>query len=151
MNGMMVRAIFLILSLMLFSCGAIQGIKSHPNLRFVDLTLAKGVNDQAVPAAPINSSTTFSPKDEGVIAFLKLQNLSGKHTLKWDWYSPDSTLYYSTGNYSIQSADGKIFKEIAAWHRISIRGEKAATLTGGWVVNVFLDNELVVSRKFTLE
>jgi hypothetical protein len=117
----------------------------------VDLTLAKGVNDQTVPAAPINSSITFSPKDEEIVAFLKIQNLWGKHTLKWDWYSPDSSLYYSTGNHSIQSADGKFFKELAAWHRISIRGEKAAKFMGVWVVNVFLDNELVASRKFRLE
>ena len=151
MTRMMVSAIFLILFLILSSCSSIHGIKYPPNFKFVDLTFAKGVNDQTVPAAPINSSLTFSPKDEEVVAFLKLQNLWGKHILKWDWYSPDSTLYYSTGNYSIQSADGKYFKEIAAWHRISIRGEKAANLIGVWVVNIFLDNALVASRKFKLE
>ena len=151
MIRMRVSGIFLIFSLILFSCSTTQEIKRPPNFRFVDLTLARGVNDKTVTAFPENPSITFSTKDEEVVAFLKLQNLWGKHTLKWDWYAPDSNLYSSTGNYSIQSADGKFFKEIAAWHRLSIRGEKAEDLTGIWVVNIFLDNELIASRKFKLE
>jgi len=73
------------------------------------------------------------------------------HTLKWGWFDPDGNLYYSTGDYTIKSAEGKYLKEVTSWHKLSIRGEEAEKLIGDWTLNIFLDKEVVALRKFRID
>jgi hypothetical protein len=141
----------LIFLLFLFSCASTQEIKRPPAFRFVDISLSKAVEDQTSIAVPKNPTTIFSPKDPEVVAFLKLENLWGVHTLKWNWIDPDGNLYYSTGDYTIKSADGKYLKEVTTWHKLSIRGQQAGKLIGDWTLNIFLDKEVVAVRNFTID
>ena len=139
-----------ILSLLLFSCASTQKIKKPPAFRLVDVSLSKGVDDHDPIASPENPATIFSPRDAEVVAFLTLKNVWGVHTLKWDWFDPSGNLYYSTGDYTIESAEGKYLKEVATWHKLSIRGEQAGELLGDWTLNVYLDKDLVAVKKFTI-
>jgi len=139
-----------ILCLILSSCASIQEIKKPPAFRLVDVSLSKGVDDNAPIASPKDPASIFSPRDAEVVAFLTLKNVWGVHTLKWDWFDPKGNLYYSTGDYTIKSAEGKYLKEVTAWHKLSIRGEQAGKLLGDWTLNVYLDKEIVAVRKFTI-
>jgi hypothetical protein len=144
-------SVFLALSLFLLSCSSTRAIRKPPALRFVGMTLSKEIEVETFNAIPKDPTTIFSPKDREVVAFLKLENLWGVHTVRWDWFEPNGNLYYSTGDYPIKSAEGKYSKEVTTWHKLSIRGDEAENLRGEWTVKVFFDKEVLASRNFKIE
>jgi hypothetical protein len=144
-------SIFLILPLLVFSCSSTKEIKKPPQLTFDYPVLSKAIQYEGTRGVPVNPTAIFSTDDTEAIASLKLKNLSGKHTLRWDWYDPNSKLYYSTGNSPIKVSKGKYRKEATAWHKISIRGEKAAHNPGDWKVRVYLDKEFIASKDFKIQ
>ncbi len=81
--------------------------------------------------------------------WVKLKDIEGNHTLRWDWLSPDKNIYLKTQDFEI-NLDTKKHNLNTSVHRIGIRGEKAEKLTGEWQVNVYLDNYLIASRHFNL-
>ena len=141
----------LVFSLFLLSCSSTREIRRPPALRFVDMTLSKEIEVETFKAVPKNPTTIFSPKDPEVFAFLKLENLWGMHTLRWDWFEPDGNLYYSTGDYPIKSSDGKYLREVTTWHKLSIRGQEAGNRMGDWTVKILFDKEVLASRNFRVE
>ncbi len=151
MNKRRALSVLLIFCLFLFSCASTQETKRPPAFRVADITLSKSVEDLTSTASPKNPAIVFSPKDPEVFAFLKLQNLWGMHTVKWDWIDPEGRLYYSTGNYTIQSAEGQYLKEVNTWHKLTIRGDKAEKLPGQWTLNISVDKDLVAVRKFRID
>jgi hypothetical protein len=144
-------SIFLILSLSVFSCSSTKEIKKPPQLTYDYPVLSKAIKYEGNQGIPVNPTATFSTDDTEAIASVKLKNLSEKHTLRWDWYDPDGKLYYSTGNSPIKVSSGRYLREATAWHKISIRGEKAARTPGDWKVNVYLDNEFIASKGFKIQ
>jgi hypothetical protein len=137
--------------LFLFSCASTQEIKRQPDFKVAGITLSRAVEDGTSAAAPKDPATIFSPKDPEVLAFLKIKNLWGAHILKWNWIDPEGRLYYSTGDYTIQCAEGKYLKEVTTWHKLSIRGDKAERLLGNWTLNIYLDKDLVAVRNFRID
>jgi hypothetical protein len=144
-------SVVVISCLFFFSCASTREIKVLPAFRVADITLSKAVEDRTSNASPQNPAIVFSPKDPEVFAFLKLQNLWGMHTVKWDWIDPEGRLYYSTGNYTIKSAEGQYLKEVNTWHKLTIRGDKAEKLPGQWTLNIHVDKDLVAVRKFRID
>jgi hypothetical protein len=57
-----------------------------------------------------------------VIASLRLKNLSGTHSLRFDWHDPKGQLYSTTGNRPIEASKGTYVKELTAWHDIALKG-----------------------------
>ena len=151
MNRLRVPSIILILLLFTFACSSTKVVRKRPQLGFEDSILSKGIDCKGTKGIPLKPTTTFSTEDAEVIASLKLRNLSGRHTLRWDWYSPDGNLYHSTGNYPIEPSTGKYVAEATSWHRLSVRGETAANYPGDWKVNIYLDRDLIASRIFKIE
>ena len=150
MNKLKAASIFLLLPFFIFACGSTKEVKKPPRLAFEEPILSKGIDYKGNKGIPINPTTTFSAEDPKVIASLNLENLSGKHTIRWDWHDPNGNLYHSTGNYPIESSKGKYIKDATAWHRVSIRGEKAADYPGDWKVNIYLDKEFIASKMFKI-
>lgn len=141
----------LVFSLFLLSCSSTREIRKPPSLKFVDLTLSKEVAVEPFNAVPKNLTAIFCPQDPEVVAFLKLENLWGVHTLRWDWFEPGGNLYYSTGDFPIKSSDGKYLREVTTWHKLAIRGEEAGNLMGDWTVKILFDKEVLASRNFRIE
>jgi len=100
---------------------------------------------------PENITDTFTSDNSEIIASVKLINLSGRHNIKWDWIAPDNSLYYSTGNKSINAPGGKYLKEVTALHRLGIRGKRVAAYPGAWKVNIYLDDKNIATAFFKLE
>jgi len=150
MNKARAAFIFLILPLFVFACASTKEIKQPPQLDFEDPILSKGLYHKGTSGIPVDRTATFSTQDPEVIASLKLKNLSGSHTLRWDWYDPNGNLYSSTGNYPIEASKGKYLREATAWHKLSVRGETAARHPGDWKVNVYLDKEFIASKSFEI-
>ena len=95
MNRIKEAFIFLILPLFVFACASTKGIKKPPQLNFEEPILSKGLYHKGTSGIPVDRTTTFSTEDPEVVASLRLKNVSGKHTLRWDWYDPNGNLYSS--------------------------------------------------------
>lgn len=132
------------------SCTQTKEIRKQPDIKFVRLTLSKKIDDTGVTAKSIDASTIYSTADKEVIALLQLENLSGKHDVRWEWYSPDGKLYYSTGNAVAKASEKSFIRDVTIWHRLSIAGEKAADFIGKWETHVFLDDERIDTQYFHL-
>ncbi len=143
--------IFLFLLLLIFACTSTKEIKKPPQFTFEDPMLSKGMYHKGTSGIPVDRTTTFSTDDTKVIASLRLKNLSGRHTLRWDWYDPNGNLYHSTGNYPIETSKEKYLRDATAWHKLSIRGERAAHYPGAWRVNIYLDKEFITSKSFEIK
>lgn len=151
MNRIKEALIFLILPLLIFACSSTKVVIKPPQLTFDDPILSKGIEDKGTKGIPLNPTAVFSTQDPKVIASLKLKNLSGRHTLRYDWYDPNGNLYYSTGNRPIEAPREKYLREATAWHSLSIHGEKAEKNPGHWKVRFYLDKEFIASKRFTIE
>lgn len=154
MNKIRILFIFTIPALLLFACSSAMEVKREkrlPFFRFADATLSKGIDVKGTTATPLNPATVFSQEDPEVVAYLSLENLSGEHRLRWEWYDPNGNLYLSSGDYTIKASEGKYTRKIAAWHRLSVSGEKAANYPGDWKVNIYLDERPLKSIGFKIE
>ena len=149
-NKIIAPLVSAILCFVLLSCASTQAVKKPPAFRLADVTLSKAVGDESPIPSPKNPATIFSRQDSEIVAFVKLINLWGVHILKWDWFDPKGSLYYSTGDYTIKCAEGKYLKEVSTWHKLSIRGETQERVIGHWTLNVYLDKEIVAVRTFTI-
>jgi hypothetical protein len=139
-----------LLVFLMLACSTTQSNERRPNVKFVNTTLAKGVQENEVGSLPVDPGESFATHDEKVVAHLKFANLSGRCRLRWDWYSPDGDLYHSSGDFPITVAKGKYVREATAWHSLSIKGDRAATLPGEWTLKVHYNGDLVDSRSFQL-
>jgi hypothetical protein len=144
-------SIFIFLPLLVFACSSTQEIRKPPQLAYEEPILSKEIDDRDTEGVPVNPTTTFSTEDPEVIASLKLKNLSGSHTLRYDWHDPDGNLYSTTDNQPLKAAKGKYLREATSWHSLSIQGEKPAHKPGHWKVQVYLDKDLIASKAFTIE
>jgi hypothetical protein len=128
-----------------------QPAKPHaaPAAKLEAALQAKGVNRMETTSDPRDVSDFFKVDDEQVVLWVKLGEVTGIHQLRWEWFTPSGELYVSSGDYEVNS-DGKSRPYCTAWHKIAVKGEKAATLPGQWKVNLFLDNEPAATRTFYL-
>ncbi|MBI4746296.1 MAG: caspase family protein [Deltaproteobacteria bacterium] len=141
-------ATFLIMILLSGGCATAPEVKKRET-RLADAMLAKDVIKGVTGAVPVEMTGTFTTEDPQVVTWIRLEEVVGIHTIRWDWYNPDGRLYSTTGNYQV-NRDGKYRPSQASWHRIAISGEKAASFPGRWEVRVFLDDKPVASREFEI-
>jgi hypothetical protein len=140
----------MLIPLLLLACATTAPKEGKPKLRHVNTTLAKGVREKREIAIPVEPTVHFSTKDEKVVAHLEFANLSGSCKLRWDWFSPDGALYLSSGDFPVDIAKDRFVQQATVWHDLNIKGDRAATLTGEWVLKVFYNNDLVDTRSFHL-
>ena len=150
-NNIWTLFIILLLPFFIFACSTTRETKKPLRFSFEKPILSKKIKDQGTTAVPLSPTTLFTTQDHEVIASINLRNLSGRHTLRYDWYSPDDKLYHSTGNRPIGASREKYIKEATAWHRLSIRSDRAENYPGKWKVNIYFDNELIASRSFEIK
>ena len=146
-----VRGLLLtILILTMVSCGGSKTIQKTPEFRYAGATLSKGVSTSGNLGVPTNVTNQFSTKDKAVFAHLNLENLSGSHKVRWEWYGPDKKLYYATDNTRVKANRGNYTRKCSAWHNLSIQGDKAQTMPGEWQLKVYFDNDLLEAKTFSL-
>jgi len=147
--------------LLLLSCASQKMVENVPPPKFNGIVLAKDVDASGTVLAkdvdasgtvgvPVEPTSHFSNNDEQVVAFLSLDDVTGSHTLRWEWIAPDGGIYLVSNDYSIVVNQGKYLPKVTAWHRISINYELAAYTLGEWKVVVYVDDELVDVKPFTI-
>lgn len=140
----------LVASIWLMACSTGASAITKPAVTFLGVTLSKAVGKQGAIAVPVEPSTTFSVNDKQAIALVAIKNLHYQVRLRWEWYGPDGELYYSTGNVPVKISKKKYIREFSAWHAMTIKGDKAATMPGAWIVRVFMDDEYLDMKKFDI-
>lgn len=98
---------------------------------------------------PIKQTEQFYTGDPQVVMWVKAENVKGKHTLRWEWLTPDGDQYHDV----IQSVgeEGKRHEIITGAHKVGIYEEKAERLKGKWHVKVYLDDYLRINKSFILD
>jgi len=134
----------------LISCSSSKNLKT-PKFRVLDIKLAKGINDAGEKDVLLNPTDTFTSIDPAVIAHVSFANLSGKHSVKWKWYSPEGKLYYTTNSFELKIPKGKYATEASVWHKISISGDQAQHYPGKWKVELNFDNSPISSKQFEIK
>jgi hypothetical protein len=135
---------------LLLSCASQKIVENAPPAKFNGIVLAKDVDTSGKVGVPVGLTSNFFNNDEQVVAFLSLDNVTGSHTLRWEWIAPDGGIYLVSNVYSIVVNKGKYLPKVTAWHRISINYEPAANTLGEWKVAAYVDDELVDVKPFTL-
>ena len=148
-NGM-ILPLLPVLVLLLAACGGSKTIQKTPAFRYAGTTLSKNVSVSGILGVPTNAANQFTTKDEAVYAHLNLENLSGNHKVRWEWYGPDGKLYYATDNTRLNASKGYYTRQCTAWHKLSIKGDIAQELPGDWQLKVYFDNEMLEAKTFSI-
>jgi len=134
----------------IFACSTQSGNLQKPEFKFVEATLAKGINVDGNKYVLLNPTNSFSTQDSVVVSHVKFENLAMKHEVKWEWYDPDERLYHATKGHLLRTSKGKYVQNTATWHKISIKGDLAQKYPGTWKVKIFLDNNLIATKDFEI-
>ncbi len=121
-----------------------------PKVLFEDAAMTRDVSRSRTSSDPQEVTDIFSSDDPQAVMWVKLGDVAGRHTLRWEWYDPEGLLYQCTEAVSINN-DGKARPYITSWHKIAIKDEKAASLPGTWQVKVFLDDKLAANKSFEIK
>ena len=127
------------LTLFLFACSSAP--KKTAQVQLIESGLYRNYQNAVSPAEllnPLKKTDVIYTQDTQAVMWVKLKDIEGNHTLRWDWVSPDKNVYFKTQDFEI-NLDSKKHNLNTSVHRIGIRGERAEKLTGEWQVNVYLD------------
>jgi len=133
-----------------FSCSSTNEIRKPPSLKIAELTLSKGIDKGAI-AHPINPTSAFITQDTEAIASLNIENMYGRHTIRWDWHGTDGKINYTSGDYQVNVSKNKFHKQFTIWHSLPIKGEKASNNLGQWQVKIYFDGELHTTKGLNIE
>ena len=140
----------LIIALTLLLCGCSSTSKERifkldKSLLVKDVYNYSGKMTAGIPMAK------FSAKDSDVISYIKLKDVTGSHNLRWEWYDPYGKLYETSDDYPVSISEGNYVEDLSAWHKISLKGEKAQDIPGNWTVSVYYDNDRIAKNSFEIE
>jgi hypothetical protein len=114
------------------------------------LTISKEVATKGNIGIPEGSTNFFQTTDKQVVAFISFKNIYGIVNLRWDWLDPKGRLHFTKQAATVKSSEGKYFEEFSAWHVMTIAGDKASRIPGEWSVKVYMNDELLDQKAFTI-
>ena len=148
------KSVILLLNIIFVLAGCASSMTNQsykpPKVLFEDSAMARDVNRSRTSSDPQEVTDIFSSDDPQAVMWIKLGDVAGRHTLRWEWYDPEGMLYQCTEAVSINN-DGRARPYITSWHKIAIKDEKAASLPGTWQVKVFLDDKLAANKSFEIK
>lgn len=132
---------------LLSACTSVQVSKAPEFSCSPDITVAKEY--RRTPGATATEAPIFQEDDQQAVALLSCTNLSGNHTIRWEW-SSNGLPYYTTREIPFNSPERTFKRTATASHSINIRGERAAEKTGEWQVRAYLDGSIIGQKSFTI-
>lgn len=134
----------------IYACGHTQKHLKQREFTVAETMFLENMDSYLNNGTSSKSLSRFSIDDTKIYSAIKLINLKGNHSIRWDWYMPDGKMYISSGDYPVKTQPGKYHRNAIVWHDINIKGEAAENYPGKWVVNYYLDGRLVHSNGFDL-
>jgi hypothetical protein len=136
--------------LLLLSCASQRMVEKALQPKFNGMVLAKDVDSSGTVGVPVELTSDFSKNDEQAVAFISFDDVTGSHSLRWEWIAPGGEIYLVSNDYAIVVNNGKYLPKVTAWHRLYIKSEPAADTLGEWNVAIYVDNELADVKPFRL-
>ncbi len=98
---------------------------------------------------PVDNKIKFSKDDDKIYIHLTIEEYQKEHTLSWEWIKPDGEVY-DTVELDLQSAVDLGYKTIRdynvwAWLQTSTLDD---SMKGIWKINIYMDNDIVLTRQF---
>ena len=88
------------------------------------------------PYMPIGKTDVFYQTDEKALTWANFDNVAESLDIKWDWYEPAGSLYFTYPYTSDDPGSGNCHAWLRAWGWINISGDSAANKCGNWTVDV---------------
>ena len=97
----------------------------------------------------VDSKLKFSQKDEKIYILLTLEEYRMEHQLIWEWVKPEGEIF-DTISLDLESASELGYESIRNYNVWSWLNTSSLTesLKGIWKVNIYLDDEIVLTRQF---
>lgn len=143
--------IYLLPVLMAVSCAAPRQSAKKPPLRLYSTTLCKSVDQYDKTGVPLNPAQQFDSRDKQIVAFVRMDNLSGRHRLSWDWYAPNGRLHRRSESTPIQISKGKYCRTVTTWHALDVQHDGVSLLPGQWAVAFKVNGKTVDRKSFTFQ
>lgn len=148
MKNKLIRSLSAILALALNACISFKTAPPEWPEQTVEIFLfCREVTEEEGLLDPVGKDDVFSAKDDFVLAFVRLKDVSKKLSLRWKWYGPRDRLIRDTDEVPV--GDGtKYLEAVTAYDRIEISPDK--TPHGEYTTVLFINGTLSAKKKFTL-
>ena len=123
-------------------------VKPSTSFSMPNNAITNNVDPSRPEKAFTNPKSDISNTDEYVASITEFKGLTGSHEIRWEWFDPQGKLYYDTGNHPVSASAGKMAADGIAWHKISVKGDRAESLEGKWHVDVYVNDMLYKSNSF---
>jgi hypothetical protein len=98
--------------------------------------------------APVGIKTDFTSKDDAVICYIKLKNVSDRLSVSWRWYSPLNLLKRNSGEL-ILNPNNKFIETATASDSLVLNTTNEDE-QGLWTVTFYINGILIMKRYFTI-
>jgi bacterioferritin-associated ferredoxin len=121
-------------------------IPEPETITVLDHAMARGF-DEALNA-PEDVTDAFTTEDSAAFSAVLVGPVSGAHSMHWDWYSPDGSLYavYDGSVNPGSSASANVW----AWSNLFIKGNDAEYMPGDWRAEISLDGRHLLTEQFSI-
>lgn len=132
-------------------CGLKHEDKGNPSFRIISASTSRAVEITEDSSYPIGMTDVFTKSDGEIVSYIQYSNMSGNHSLKWEWFSPDGNLYHATKEHAVKISSGNYARHGTSWHKIPVKSALKHNSQGKWKVDIFFDDALVASNFFELK
>lgn len=109
--------------------------------------LARDIEKAQGTVSPKGETSSFTSHDRQAVMWVKLGELSGSQTLRWEWYDPEGNLYLASDDFEINKS-GDYRHYAISWHKIALKGEKAGNMQGRWLAKILLNGNVIATKDF---
>jgi len=84
--------------LFLFACSSVP--KKTAQVQLIESGLYRNYQSEEL-LNPLKKTDVIYTQDTQAVMWVKLKDIEGNHTLRWDWISPDKNVYFKTQDFEI--------------------------------------------------
>lgn len=119
-----------------------------PVNRVEALFMCASVEESGELLKPGEEVKGFDPAQDGIICFLRLEEVDRRIMLRWRWYSPEQKLIKDTGPVEV-NLEEKYLAVVTAYDKLD--WDPDAEPAGVWTVIVSVDGDLIGRRSFGIK
>ncbi len=97
---------------------------------------------------PVFETTSFRTWDEKAVCWIRFNYQSQEpFMITWEWIDPERRFYH-IGEIEMEAGN---YQNYRSWYWISIRDHHAANRLGKWEVRVYINDNFLAKKDFTIE
>ena len=96
---------------------------------------------------PVMETDSFNTWDEKAVAWIQFNHeTDSPFVVSWEWVDPTGKIYH-IGQLEM---DAGIYQNYRSWYWISIKEHYATNITGNWRVRIFIGDDFLAAKNFTI-